>query len=137
VQTLYAGARLAIKVEGRVGETADTHTQGFARAALLSPTLFGVLIDALEQWPLNQAPRVGVPLQTRQGVLRFLSTLMYTDDIALLSAHPSGLQKLIYDLVSLCTWTGLAISLPKTKVMQFLPRHGSERHVFYTSSVLA
>jgi hypothetical protein len=66
----------------------------------LSPTLFGVFIDALEPWLLDQAPRVSVPLQTRRGVLRFLSTLMYADDIAL---RPSGLQQLIDHLVSFCT----------------------------------
>jgi exonuclease III len=128
VQALYAGAKLAIKVEGRVGEAANTHT-GVRQGCPLSPTLFGVFIDALEPWLLDQAPGVGVPLQTRRGVLRFLSTLMYADDIALLAVRPSGLQQLIDHLVSFCTYTGLAISLAKTKVMQFLPCRGPERHV--------
>jgi hypothetical protein len=77
----------------------------------------------------GRAPGVGVPLQTCRRVLRFLSTLMYSDDIAMLSVHPSELQQLIDNLVSVCTCTGLTISLVKTKVMQFLPRRGSERHV--------
>jgi hypothetical protein len=51
-----------------------------------------------------------VPLQTRRGVLRFISTHMYADDIALLAVHPSGLQQLI-DNMSFCTYTGLRISL--------------------------
>jgi hypothetical protein len=70
-------------------------------------------------------------LQTRRGVLRLFFTLMYADDIALLSVHPSGLQQLIDHLVSFCTCTGLAIiiSFVEAKVMQFLPRRGSERQV--------
>jgi hypothetical protein len=127
VQALYAGAKLAIKVEGRVGEAAHTHT-GVHQGCPLSPTLLGVFIDALEPWLLDQAPGVGVPLQTRRGVLCFLSALMYADRIALLAVHPSGLQQLIGSLVSFCTCTSLAISLAKTKVMQFLPCRGSERH---------
>jgi hypothetical protein len=61
-------------------------------------------------------------------VLRFLSTLMYADDIALLAMHPSWLQQLIDHLVSFCTYTSLAISLAN-KVTQFLPCRGSEQHV--------
>jgi hypothetical protein len=94
VQALYAGAKLAIKVAGHVGEAADTH-RGVRQGCPLSPTLFGVFINALEPWLLNQAPGVGVPLQI-VGECSFstldLSTLMYADDTALLVVHPSGLQ---------------------------------------------
>jgi hypothetical protein len=54
---------------------------------------------------------------------------MCADDITLLAVHPSGLQQLINNLVSFCTCTGLAISLTKTNVMQFVPCRTSERHV--------
>jgi hypothetical protein len=119
VQAFYAGARPAIKVGSRVGEAVDTQTE-VRQGCSFNPILSGVFIDALEPWLLNQAPEVGVPLQTRRGVLCFLSTPMYADDIALLSVHPSGLQQLI---------DNLAINLAKTEVIQFLPRRGSERHV--------
>jgi hypothetical protein len=64
VQALYTGARLAVKVEGSVREATDTHT-GVCQGCPLSPTLFGVFIDALEPWLLHQDPGVGD--QTRRG----------------------------------------------------------------------
>jgi hypothetical protein len=44
---MLATSRLAIKVDGRVGEAAHTHT-GVRQCCPLSPTLFGVFIDALQ-----------------------------------------------------------------------------------------
>jgi hypothetical protein len=120
VQALYAGAELVIKVEGR----GYTH-----RGPPGLPVELHDIWDALEPWLLHQVPGVGVSLQRRGGVLCFLSTHIYADDIALLFVNPSGLQQLIDNLASFFTCTGLAISLVKTKVMQFLHRRGSERHV--------
>jgi hypothetical protein len=52
VQALYADAKLAIKVEGRVGEVAHTHTR-VRQGCPLNPTFFGEFIDALEPWLLD------------------------------------------------------------------------------------
>jgi hypothetical protein len=128
VQALYAGTKLASKVECRVGEAADTHT-GIRQGCPLSSTLFG----ALELWLLNQAPGVGVPLQKRRGALRFRSTLKQADDIALLSVHPAGLQQLIDNLVSFCTCTGFN----RSRSMQFLPPMSRSDMFPYTTSLLA
>jgi hypothetical protein len=93
-----------------------------------------MFIDALEPWLLDQAPGVGVPLQTRRGVLRFLFTLMYADDIALLPVNLSGLQQLIDNLVSFSTCTGLAISLVEQRSCNFFPAVGRRDMFPYTSS---
>ena len=120
LQAFYSEPTVAIKVAGRVGEPAITKT-GVRQGCPLSPTLFGVFIDALEPWLRAQAPDVGIPIKTARGMTRHLSALIYADDIVLLADTPTALQQLDI-LCSFCKDTGMDIGLLKTKVMQFLPR---------------
>ncbi len=57
----------------------------------LSPTLFGIFFDGLHDYLLAWAPAVGV--QLRSG--RVVSSLVYADDVVLLSWTSHGLQHLI------------------------------------------
>lgn len=63
----------------------------------LSPLLFGVFIDDIENW-LESCDSEGVKL--RNFVMK---VLLYTDDITLLTCDVISLQKLLYTLARFCT----------------------------------
>ena len=54
-------------------------------------------------------------LQLRSG--RWVSSLVYADDVALLSHTSQGLQQLIDAMLDFCTSMGLTISPTKTEVV--------------------
>jgi hypothetical protein len=120
IKSLYSDARIAVKVSGHVGDSMST-SSGVRQGCPLSPTLFGIYIDALESWLRQQVPGAGVPLTTPRGVTRLLAALIYADDIVLMDSTPANLQRLLDSLAAFCTACGLDISRSKTKVMQFLP----------------
>ena len=107
---------------------------GVKQGCPLSPTLFGVFIDALEGWLSHRAAAAGVSIQCENGGSRLLSSLIYADDLALVANSPSHLQGLIDALSDFCASAGLEISATKTQVMQFLPlvrnRPLPEQHSF-------
>ena len=126
IQALYRDARIVVKVNGHVGDSIAT-SSGVRQGCPLSPTLFGIYIDALEGWLREQAPTAGVPLNTSRGVARLLAALIYADDIALFDSEPAQLQHLLDSLAAFCTASGLDINLGKTKVMQFQPRRRGQQ----------
>ena len=105
-----------------------SNTPGVAGHCPLSPTLFGIFIDALEGWLSHRVPAAGVRVQYEGGASRLLSTLIYADDLALLANCPLQLQGLIDALAAFCSSAGLEISAAKTQVMQFLPRIRGQVH---------
>ncbi len=68
----------------------------------MSPTLFGVCIYALESW-----------LSHIQVSSRLLSSLIYADDLALVTNSPSHLQALICALSYICASAGLDVKATK------------------------
>ena len=121
IQALYSDAHIVINIDGCIGESA-TVLSGVKQGCPLSPTLFGIFIDALEGWLSHRVPAAGVRVQSEGGASRLLSTLIYADDLALLANCPLQLQGLIDALAAFCSSAGLEISAAKTQVMQFLPR---------------
>ena len=121
VQAFYRDPKVVMKVSGHVGNSVVT-TAGVRQGCPLSPTLFGIYIDALEGWLRQQAPDSGVPLCTASGISRLLPALIYADDIALVDSAPAGLQRLLDALAAFCAAVGLDVSFGKTKVLQLLPQ---------------
>jgi hypothetical protein len=121
IQALYSDAHIVINIDGCIGDSA-TVLSGVKQGCPLSPTLFGIFIDALEGWLSHRVPAAGVRVQSEGGAARLLSTLIYADDLALLANCPLQLQALIDALAEFCSSAGLAVSAAKTQVMQFLPR---------------
>ena len=112
-QSLHRDA-IVVKVSGHVGTT-----RGLRQDCPLSPTLFGLYIDALEGWLREQAPGAAVGEDTPRGVACLLAALIYADNIALFDSEPIILQRLLDSLASFCAACGLDISLSKTNLMQF------------------
>ena len=133
VQSLYSDAQIVVNISGCIGDS-QVPVSGVKQGCPLSPTLFGVFIDALEGWLSHRAAAAGVSIQCENGGSRLLSSLIYADDLALVSNSPSHLQGLIDALSDFCASAGLEISATKTQVMQFLPlvrnRPLPEQHSF-------
>ncbi len=120
MQSLYSDADIVINISGCIGER-QMPISGVKQGYPLIPTLFGVLIDALDGWLSHRAAAAGVFIAREGGGTRLLSGLIYADDLALVANSPSHLQALIDNLSEFCACPGLMISATKTQVMQFLP----------------
>ena len=79
----------------------------------LSPTLFGLYTDEvshyIERFEGSRARLAGIAIQT----------LLYADDIVLISDSPKGLQRHLNALELFCTDKGLSITMDKTEVIVF------------------
>ena len=96
-------------------------------ASPLSPTLFGLYIDALEAKLLTEDRRCGgqlclAELPPQQQV----ALLLYADDLALLASSAAGLQAQLRVLEAFCQQRGLTVNLVKTKVMLLAGELGSK-----------
>ena len=78
----------------------------------MSPTLFDIFIDALEEW-MKEVPEKHI-LVIRGLAIRLL---LFTDDVALISKSPQGLQMMLDALDRFCISTGMRVNTMKTKVM--------------------
>ena len=69
----------------------------------LSPLLFGLFIDELEQWLRERLPGAGVQLGPK-----LLHMLLYADDLVLLAPNPQMLQRQLDHLHQFCldNWHG-------------------------------
>ncbi len=89
-------------------------TSGVKQGCPLSPNLFGLSLDELEEQMRNvtgtDAPslaEVAMPIRS------------YADDLVIISKTQVGLQKLMDRLESFCQERGLTVNITRTKVMVF------------------
>ena len=113
-----------MKVNGTAGSPA-IQQMGVRQGCPLSPTLFGIFFDGLHDHLQQHAPTAGLQL----GSGRWLSSLVYADDVVLLSWSSQGLQLLIDGMHAFCVSMGLTISPTKTEVVVFHGGAPSAWHV--------
>ena len=77
----------------------------------MSPTLFGIYIDKLEEC-LEKAGRVG---PTLTGIV--INFFLYADDIILMAMSPRDLETQLRILKDFCSNMGMTVNTDKTKVM--------------------
>ena len=91
----------------------------------MSPTLFGLYIDKLEEW-LN--------LQDGEGALlgKFvIRLLLYANDLILIAKSTFGLQEHLLSLEHFCRAVGMQVNTSKTKVVVFSSKRKHNQHKFY------
>ena len=113
LQAVYSRDCAAVRTGEGLSKPFRCH-QGVQQGSPLTPSLFGIFVDALE--PLMQGntgcnvPELGghpVPL------------LLYADDLVLISRSASGLQRRLNTLHQFSAYRRLQVSIKKTEVLVF------------------
>ena len=105
---------LSMTVAGTAGEP-RIQQMVVRQGCPLSPTLFGLFLNGLHDHLHSCASASGI--QLRSG--RWVASLVYADDVVLLSWSASGLQLLLDSMNLFCVGLGLVISTTKTEVVVF------------------
>jgi hypothetical protein len=98
---------------------------GVKQGCPLSPTLFGLYIDELEEW-LNSQEGDGALLG--DFVTRLL---LYADDLIPIAKSALGLQEHLISLECFCSTVGMQVNTSKTKVAIFSSKRKHKQHKFY------
>jgi hypothetical protein len=121
--SMYRHADLSIKLADGLLDPFEA-TAGVKQGCPLSPLLFGLFIEALEEHVTQQHPELG---PTIGDAMRRLRLLMYADDTAILADRPEDLQTLINATQDWCTANGMSINVTKTEVVVFRKsQHGTQ-----------
>jgi hypothetical protein len=89
----------------------NNYSIGVKQGSPLSPTLFGIYIDKLEDC-LENSSCVGLTLASIVIIL-----LLYVDDIVLMAQSPYDPSKQLITLKDFCSSMGMNVNIDKTKVM--------------------
>ena len=114
IRSLYSSGALSMRVGGTAGPSL-LQQNGVRQGCPLSPTLFGIFFDGLHNHLDSVAPQTGVQL----GSGKWVPSLIYADDVVLLSWTSAGLQSLLNGMHSFRQALGLTISPSKTEVVVF------------------
>lgn len=127
IQAYYADVRECVKTSEGLTESFPSGL-GVKQGCPLSPTLFGMYIDAVEDFILVNVNNGGTVKIGGWSV----PLLLYADDIVLLASSQSELQQLMDILADFCDQAELTINLSKTEVLVFSrSRVGIKADVFY------
>ena len=124
IKSLYASGTLSMKVGGAAGPSL-VQQNGVRQGCPLSPTLFGIFFDDLHGHLDCSSPHAGLQL----GSGRWVSALVYADDVVLLSWTAAGLQDLLDSMHAFCFSLGLTLSPSKTEVVVFNGSSSDTWHV--------
>ena len=109
---MYSGTRSAVKLSTGVTDT-FAHTVGLKQGCPLSPLLFNVYVNDLEQF-LNNEGHHGITIGNKH-----ISSILFADDVLILANNANDLQYLIDRLVTFSLQWGLVINTEETEVMIF------------------
>lgn len=90
-------------------------TLGVKQGCPLSPLLFGLYIDHIQQYLNGFIRYIDAPRLNTTPI----PALLYADDLALISESKCGLQTSLEVLEYFCSTKGLSVNLEKTKILVF------------------
>jgi hypothetical protein len=132
LQAYYADVRECVKSAD--GLTADFPSDiGVKQGCPLSPTLFGLYIDAVEDFVYANISNGGSVRVDGVAV----SILLYADDIVFLASTQAELQQLLDIFSDFCTTSELTVNLAKTEVLVFSrSRVGVKANIYYRQQLV-
>ena len=111
---IYLRVRSRVRVGNQLTEEFDCPV-GLRQGCKMSPIIFSLLINEVAE-ALEREGRAGC--QLIRGT-RDVNSLLFADDIGVISETPAGLQRAINIVSRVSKQLGLTINLEKTKVMVF------------------
>jgi hypothetical protein len=124
LQRLFGEVKVKIKTSVGISESFRSDIE-VKQGCPLSPTLFGLYIDKLEEW-LN--------LQEGDGDLLgefVIKLLLYADDLIMIAKSTLGLQEHLISLEHFCRTMRMQVNTSKTKVVVFFSKRKHNQHKFY------
>ena len=113
IKSMYENSVASITMNGKVSESFKTLV-GVQQGDILSPLLFNIFINDLPG---------EIESVTNENELKLsntsISSLLFADDLSILSLSKEDLQNKLDTLQSYCTKWGLKVNLQKTKIMIF------------------
>ena len=113
LQQMYEGVQLRVRLGGDLSEPFPS-TVGVRQGCPLSPLLFGLVIDRLEQFLAERCPNSGTMVAGQ-----LLRALLYADDAVLICDSAQQLQALLDALSEFCTANCMRVNETKTHVVVF------------------
>jgi hypothetical protein len=114
LQRLYADTTCTVKLQNQLGSPFPVNC-GVRQGCPLSPLLFNIVLADLPHYLSSTYPFAHVPLDG----LTTINSLLYADDVALLTSTPHQLQNLLTATQTFCASRGLTISPQKSCVVVF------------------
>ena len=122
---MYTNNKCGIRI-GNKRTTFFSQERGVRQGCCMSPTLFNIYINELATI-LEKSTAPGLTLHDSE-----IKSLLYADDLVLLSPTEQGLQQNLDLLEQYCQTWALAVNMKKTKMMIFQKRSRSQgkTHIF-------
>ena len=117
IAQMYWSVPLVPKQGPDIGSSIDS-TCGVKQGDPLSPLLFGLFIDELEEWIKEHAthPDAGARLGAS-----LVHMLLYADDLVLMARTKEGLQSQLDALSTFCSQKHMEVNVGKTEIVVFRP----------------
>lgn len=112
LKQMYGHVEMRVKLDGRLGRPFAAPF-GVKQGDPLSPLLFGLYMDRLEQYMLSVCRDLGARLTESQRV----SLLLYADDLVLLAESPEELQRLLDALHSFTVSNHMTVNVSKSAIL--------------------
>ena len=110
VHRIYEEVKVKIRTSANISKKIRSDIR-VKQGCALSPTLFCLYIDKLEEW-LNLQGGDGIRLG--EFVIKLI---LYVDDLVLIAKSSHGLHMHLYALEHFCKAVGMQVNTSKTKIM--------------------
>ena len=129
IKKMYMGNKTSIKLGNKITESFDTN-QGVRQGDILSPLLFNIFLSDFNDYIENVEGKLQI------SDLKSINSLIWADDILLLSQSKEGLSQILDLLSNYCERNKLTLNKEKTKCMVFNKTGRVIRKPFYYRGAL-
>lgn len=113
LKSMYASVSLQVRIGNQLGVPFQSEA-GVKQGDPLSPLLFGLFIDKIEEFLKVRFPNIGVTL-----LHKIIQVLLYADDLAMMAETAEEMQHLLDGLLAFCRATGMQVSIKKSEIVVF------------------